>query len=472
MKCGKTGHISRECQELPLSQAEQFFLWELTRFQREKGLAIKEARAAAAPGFLANTNLVQVDEDSDVDSDNNDEYRWHPLSNQQVFDTTTAPGAKRPRMTEDDDDTEQGTVTQERCQHVTDGEAGCVGGTCRHQCCKRPLQEQCRHLRNGETDCIEGNCGHPCCKRPVKASKKKTRTRQKKPLKPIVAMEGDKQIDITQILKDAKVVMPVAHLAQLSPYFRDEAKRLLSMPRQRRAKKTTADAAAQARAVGTAVRHVKAEVIEKIKKWSEQDRSSRAFSLPATVWKDKAGHTLTIPRSDVAADQGSDINLIYPKLRKMLDLKRYPIKDLKIAKVHMTVANGARYELTHWVYLHVNVQGVTRYIWAFVCPTDAQGLALLLGRPYLEDVDAQIGIRANQIDIGDATRGEKRISVIAKDRARTTAKIRQMALLDTAEESESEEESEEGSENSEERSGDESAGTEDSEESYEDAADF
>lgn len=32
------------------------------------------------------------------------------------------------------------------------------------------------------------------------------------------------------------------------------------------------------------------------------------------------------------------IKLIYPKLRKMLDPKRYPIKDLDIAEGRMTVA--------------------------------------------------------------------------------------------------------------------------------------
>lgn len=44
-------------------------------------------------------------------------------------------------------------------------------------------------------------------------------------------MMAEKPVDVLTILQSSNVVMLITHLAQLSPYFRGEAKRLFAMPR-------------------------------------------------------------------------------------------------------------------------------------------------------------------------------------------------------------------------------------------------
>ena len=72
----------------------------------------------------------------------------------------------------------------------------------------------------------------------------------------------------------------------------------------------------------------------------------------------------------VAADQGSDINLIYPHLRKELGLKMRSVAQLNLPPIKITVALGQQLSITHWVQFECDVAGVQRTVWALVCPTD------------------------------------------------------------------------------------------------------
>lgn len=69
--------------------------------------------------------------------------------------------------------------------------------------------------------------------------------------------------------------------------------------------------------------------------------------------------------------------------------------------------SGEQSELKYWVYFVITVEGITRKVWAFVCPTQRRRISFLLGIPYLESMDAEIRIRDSQTDIGDSSRGEK-----------------------------------------------------------------
>ncbi|KAK5122031.1 hypothetical protein LTR85_004277 [Meristemomyces frigidus] len=306
VRCGTTGHIARECTHAELTDPEQTFLWELTRFQREKGLAIKAARDASAPAFMA-SNLISasVTTNSKVakvrdESDSEEEYKWQEIL--CPWDSTKAGDSTVTVL-----ETEAGSSKRARPNGEEDQEEA----------------PRCEHQISGGPTCISGNCEHPCCKLPAPRAKKPlkrtTGSRQKKPLKPITAMITEPPVDVRKILKQLTVVMPVTHLTQLSPYFRDEAKRLLAMPRQRRTKKgkenvTDVGLLQISRTQRVDVKQVRTELLDSIKKWSKKDRSHRAFSLPAKVWKDNQGKAVNVPRNHVAADQGSDINLIYPKL--------------------------------------------------------------------------------------------------------------------------------------------------------------
>ena len=79
----------------------------------------------------------------------------------------------------------------------------------------------------------------------------------------------------------------------------------------------------------------------------------------------------------------------------------------------MKVANRLRCKLIRQTYLNVEIQGITRNVQAFMCPTRNKKLELLLGIPYLESIDAQIDIRKSKIRIGDRDRREILVYIIA-----------------------------------------------------------
>ncbi|KAK1060542.1 hypothetical protein LTR74_011786 [Friedmanniomyces endolithicus] len=276
--CGNKGHIYKECNQIALQAHERSFLYEFTRLEREKGYARRDARMAqdAAGGNAINSNIISLHTSGPStapipqlrEMPAND-YKWTPLPKHLALSVTArteaqvfaAGDGKRPRL--EDDGVEELNRTQ------------------------------CDHLPGGPQECKDGACEHLCCRRPIKALKKTAQSKQKKPQRPIKAMEFEKQLSVKDILMGSIVTMPVAHLAQLSPFFWDEAKRLFTVLRQKRAKKAVAltTAAAQpinpaANSVDTSNRLATTEgVTGEIRKWSEQERTCRAFSLPATVWK-------------------------------------------------------------------------------------------------------------------------------------------------------------------------------------------
>ncbi|KAI0995731.1 hypothetical protein K3495_g12450 [Podosphaera aphanis] len=71
-------------------------------------------------------------------------------------------------------------------------------------------------------------------------------------------------------------------------------------------------------------------------------------------------------------------------------------------------ADGNSSQLTEFCKLHICTQGVWRRIWCFIRPGTHDGgdLHLLLGLPWLNDVDAKIFIRSSYIEIGDTAAGE------------------------------------------------------------------
>ena len=116
----------------------------------------------------------------------------------------------------------------------------------------------------------------------------------------------------------------------------------------------------------------------------------------------------------------------------------------------MKVVNGSRCELTRWTHLNVEIQGITRNVWAFVCPTGNKKLELLLGMPYLESVDAQIDIRKSKIRIGDRDRGETPVHVTAPKCTPVSPMVDKVEVeeeSDSSDESSEEEDSEEESDN-------------------------
>lgn len=239
--------------------------------------------------------------------------------------------------------------------------------------------------------------------------------------KPITARLGEPPLDILKMANTTTITLSITELAQMSTYFRDELKRLITAPRKKRLSKKEKEALAaeeandqqRASRVGITTAHldtlISPDVAKSVDAWSRKDKTVRAFGLPITVAKNaRTGSSWKIPRDEALADQGSDVNLIYPGLREHLDLTLRPLSDLIPGRVHlyMNTADGGKQSLKHWVTFHVKVANISREVWAFACPNPGSNISVLLGIPYLEDVDAKIHVRNETIEVGDISKGE------------------------------------------------------------------
>jgi hypothetical protein len=161
--------------------------------------------------------------------------------------------------------------------------------------------------------------------------------------------------------------------------------------------------ASSAQVRGVSIHHVESESLVA----TPRGLHRRAFGINAIVWGFKSKNKFQISRQHVVTDQGSDINIIYPDLVNKPGLKQRSISELGQGLLSMTVANGATQQLHHYVKVYVRIGSILRYVWAFVSPHNYHRLALLLGRPWLNSVDAEIYVRQSRIVIGDKTKGKK-----------------------------------------------------------------
>ena len=79
--------------------------------------------------------------------------------------------------------------------------------------------------------------------RPKKRAVK--RKGKKKVLKPIVGMIGKPEVNVEAILYNTPITLPALHLFQISPFWRDETRRLIQAPRKPRRKKEKKEKAAE-----------------------------------------------------------------------------------------------------------------------------------------------------------------------------------------------------------------------------------
>jgi hypothetical protein len=247
---------------------------------------------------------------------------------------------------------------------------------------------------------------------------------KKRHVEPIIGLVGQGMPDIRKIWQSQNIVLPALHLFQLSPLFRSETARLMRVQRKTRKKKgaeptvssgptgsTNSGPSAGVPNVptnsvqiqGASTHHAESESLAAMSRGPHR----RAFGIDAVVWGSKSKSKFQISREHVVADQGSDINIIYPDLVNKLGLKRRNTSELGQGPLSMTVANGAAQQLHHYVKVYVRVGSILRYVWAFVSPHNYHRLALLLGRPWLNSVDAEIYVRQSKIVIGDKAKGEK-----------------------------------------------------------------
>ncbi|RKF82572.1 hypothetical protein GcC1_013040, partial [Golovinomyces cichoracearum] len=147
-----------------------------------------------------------------------------------------------------------------------------------------------------------------------------------------------------------------------------------------------------------------------ISKFSTQNNllADRPFRVPVIVNTYKVGRLFQVKLKPgtTQADQGSDINIISDKHAR--DLKIKPIKLGSHMVLTMGTANGDSTQLHQYTEINICVEELWRTIQVFVRPPTTNDRSnLILGLPWLYDLDADSKIRKFQLTIGDKSKGKK-----------------------------------------------------------------
>src|SRR5271168_1677085 len=89
------------------------------------------------------------------------------------------------------------------------------------------------------------------------------------------------------------------------------------------------------------------------------------------------------------------------------------LKSKGFTGLTMNTADGNSSHLDSYVTFKMRVLGIWRVVHAVIRPTDHDkgDLSLLLGLPWLYDVDAKIGIKESIVVIGDQKKDEKSVEL-------------------------------------------------------------
>jgi len=135
------------------------------------------------------------------------------------------------------------------------------------------------------------------------------------------------------------------------------------------------------------------------------------FNVNGVAAKPGGTASLTLFAPAVQVDQGAELSLVSRDLVSENDMVLYPLSAVGMGNWEFRTADGTRHSVSHFVSLQVEVGDIKRCIWAVVqSSSDMPGTEtkLLLGLPWLFDVNCHINIRDWSIEIGDTELGEKR----------------------------------------------------------------
>ncbi|KAH7374412.1 hypothetical protein B0T11DRAFT_64 [Plectosphaerella cucumerina] len=146
--------------------------------------------------------------------------------------------------------------------------------------------------------------------------------------------------------------------------------------------------------------------------FGESHRLTRPFRVTANVIGELGngrGVRFIMPENTTQADQGSEVNVIAPDLIRHYSLHVRTLASIGFLGLRIGTSDERAIPLTHFTKLSVTVEDIIREVWAVVRPEGVLegGVKLLLGLPWLWQVDAKIGIREAQLMIGDQSRNEE-----------------------------------------------------------------
>jgi hypothetical protein len=229
----------------------------------------------------------------------------------------------------------------------------------------------------------------------------------------------DKPISIRQLLKTQKLDLTWLDFLQYSPKACSETRRLLtrmSSKKRRKSLKATPATAQVSEIVGKPAlsKNDNTQIL------SQMTGEERAYRVPVTIRYPKVGgktQEISLARARTHADPGSDMNCLSETVADEWGLKKQELGTHGLEGLSMGTANYGDTPLQYFVELDVGVAGLWRTIQVVLVPQSSKGIlssdqhALLLGLPWLFDVDAKLGIRQASLIIGDSKKKENPIEV-------------------------------------------------------------
>jgi hypothetical protein len=283
-----------------------------------------------------------------------------------------------------------------------------------------------KRARVDEDDEEAPNLAEPQAAKPfkVKAVKKKSKkgdsgNKLLKDLREIVARQGHGPMNYSDITKRFTAPINLIELLQMSPsyakHLRHDSTRVNNkkQPNQQTVGASTIEMSHTKAQVKTD--HTTANFYRPLYPELVTVRpADKAFRLCGSILHkvDGVDTNIILETAWTIADQGSEICLITKGLAAMFGLKAYALTAEEKSGIRMGTADGQSCQLTHYITCVFTCEGITRTVQAFIRPGSTfDQFQLLLGLPWLHDVDAHIGIRQGTIEIGDIRRGEKRVKI-------------------------------------------------------------
>ena len=268
------------------------------------------------------------------------------------------------------------------------------------------------------------------------------RVGKKTELQPLVGMYNDAQekfdaaISIRHVMQQNKIDMTWMDMLAWSPAMCKELKRLCTRVTNRRAQKLTNPAAppGQPNQFSFGSQNVPNlnpgfQASQNLSNPSTQATVSRVVAIPTPdhhtkmlrklAGSEKAyniegsarvnGKVTHILKKNTSADQGSEMNVMSTSMSQHLSLAPKPLSEVGFLGLCMETADHRETLLETWVLFDYCVEGLWRSVPCFVSPpTPAieDVRRLLLGLPWLHDINAVISVRNSSIQIGDPAIGE------------------------------------------------------------------
>ena len=278
-----------------------------------------------------------------------------------------------------------------------------------------------------EEDADAEDLAQPQTAKPFKVKPMKKPTKEQKrvirELREIVARQGMGPMDYNDIAKRFTAPIDLISLCQMSPSFSKFVRHTSTRVNHKKGKQAESAAVTietsslstevtiDSRTIGLDSTLINAPLYPVLVSVCAEDK---AFRIEGSILKKVDGvDTNVVLRLEWGIiDQGSEICIITRGLAAMFDLKCFPLsKDLKKA-IRMVTADGEACVLTHFTILIFTCRGIRRTVQAFIRPGSMMSqLQLLLGLPWLHDVDGHLDIRNSILEISDTAISEHRVKI-------------------------------------------------------------